>query len=82
VSDDYKTSQEDNPLEAQLWQKFWEYALNAEAHREGIKNAQIEASGSKFIPGLLYTLRIEHDGGHPHRLPRDTVYSEGRKILY
>ena len=29
----------------------------------GIKNAQIEAPGTKFIKGILYTLKIEHDGG-------------------
>ncbi len=29
----------------------------------GVKNAQIEAPGTKFIPGALYTIKIEHDGG-------------------
>jgi hypothetical protein len=29
----------------------------------GIKNAQIEAPGTVFIPGMLYTIKIEHDGG-------------------
>ncbi len=28
-----------------------------------IKNAQIEAPGSMFLPGTIYTLKIEHDGG-------------------
>ena len=31
------------------------------AHRQaGIKNAQIEAPGSLFLPGTIYTLKIEH----------------------
>jgi hypothetical protein len=47
-----------------LWQRFWRYALDPkEAKNVGIKNAQIEAPGTKFIPGLLYTIKIEHDGG-------------------
>ncbi|MBU0534067.1 MAG: hypothetical protein KJ887_04660 [Candidatus Omnitrophica bacterium] len=51
-------------FEKDLWQKFWKYALEGEeAKRVGIKNAQIEAPGMKFIPGLLYTIYIEHDGG-------------------
>ena len=33
------------------------------AAKLGIKNAQIEAPGTKFLPGYLYTLKIEHDGG-------------------
>lgn len=53
-----------NNFERRLWQKFWEYALNPqEAKRIGIKNAQIEAPGTKFIPGMIYTVKIEHDGG-------------------
>jgi len=51
-------------FERKLWRKFWEYALNAkQAKQAGIKNAQIEAPGTKFVPGLLYTVKIEHDGG-------------------
>ncbi len=51
-------------FEKRLWERFWKYALEPkEARRIGIKNAQIEAPGTKFIPGLMYTLKIEHDGG-------------------
>jgi hypothetical protein len=47
-----------------LWKKFWRYALDPnEARRMGIKNAQIEAPGTQFVPGMLYTVKIEHDGG-------------------
>ena len=53
-----------NSFERRLWQRFWEYALDPkQAKRVGIKNAQIEAPGTKFIPGILYTIKIEHDGG-------------------
>lgn len=51
-------------FQKKLWQKFWGYALNPkEAKRMGIKNAQIEAPGTKFVPGLFYTINLEHDGG-------------------
>ena len=51
-------------FEKDLWRKFWKYALEGdEAKRVGIKNAQIEAPGTKFVPGMLYTVYIEHDGG-------------------
>lgn len=60
----YKVEGARNHFEARLWQKFWEYALNPiEAKRIGIKNAQIEAPGTKIIPGMVYTIKIEHDGG-------------------
>lgn len=60
----YKIEGERSEYEAGLWQEFWRYALDPRAQsRAGIKNAQIEAPGSLFVPGTIYTLRIEHDGG-------------------
>ena len=60
----YKIDNLNHPFEKKLWKKFWDYALNPkEAKRIGIKNAQIEAPGTMFIPGTLYTIKIEHDGG-------------------
>ncbi|MFC1753361.1 hypothetical protein ACFL96_08215 [Thermoproteota archaeon] len=60
----YKLEGVDSLFEEGLWKKFWEYALNPEAaKRAGIKNAQIEAPGTMFVPGTLYTIKIEHDGG-------------------
>ena len=60
----YKTSETPNYYEKEIWARFWKYALDpAERVRRGIKNAQIEAPGSVFIPGTIYTLVIEHDGG-------------------
>ncbi len=60
----YKLNNENDPFEQKLWKSFWKYALDPESKKEsGIKNAQIEAPGSRFVPGTLYTIRIEHDGG-------------------
>lgn len=60
----YEVKGAKNNFEKKLWQRFWKYALNPnEAKRVGIKNAQIEAPGTKFIPGMIYTIKIEHDGG-------------------
>lgn len=60
----YEVEGAKNNFEKKLWKKFWEYALNPnEAKRVGIKNAQIEAPGTRFIPGMMYTIKIEHDGG-------------------
>ena len=60
----YKIEGARNSFEGKLWRRFWEYALNPkEAKRAGIKSAQIEAPGTKFVPGMIYTIKIEHDGG-------------------
>lgn len=60
----YKLESQYNPVEAKFWLNFWDYALDPQkANFEGIKNAQIEAPGTMFVPGNLYTIRIEHDGG-------------------
>jgi len=60
----YEVADVKNNFERKIWQRFWEYALDSEkAGKVGIKNAQIEAPGTKFIPGMIYTIKIEHDGG-------------------
>ena len=60
----YRLDDQENPVEVKFWSRFWEYALDPkQARLEGIKNAQIEAPGTMFIPGILYTIKIEHDGG-------------------
>lgn len=60
----YRVENTINPFEQKLWADFWAYALNQKrAKKMGIKNAQIEAPGTIFIPGTLYTIKIEHDGG-------------------
>lgn len=64
IPEGYRVENEKNVFEKKLWENFWTYALNPkEAQKAGIKNAQIEAPGTTFIPGMLYTIRIEHDGG-------------------
>ncbi|UCG34699.1 MAG: hypothetical protein JSW17_04185 [Candidatus Omnitrophota bacterium] len=60
----YKVGSIISKFEKELWEQFWEYALNPEQREKtGIKNAQIEAPGTMFVPGILYTIKIEHDGG-------------------
>ncbi|MFH1622382.1 MAG: hypothetical protein ABIA97_04595 [Candidatus Omnitrophota bacterium] len=60
----YKLEEAKNTFESEIWEKFWGYALNSDlAKSKGIKNAQIEAPGTMFIPGMVYTIKIEHDGG-------------------
>ena len=60
----YKIPGARSEFEMKLWESFWKYALDPKAReRSGIKNAQIEAPGSIFVPGTIYTIRIEHDGG-------------------
>ena len=60
----YQIADAHNEFEDELWRSFWSYALNPEhAKKHSIKNAQIEAPGTMFMPGMLYTIKIEHDGG-------------------
>ncbi|MBU1726030.1 MAG: hypothetical protein KJ880_00125 [Candidatus Omnitrophica bacterium] len=60
----YKIEKPESAFEKKLWERFWSYALEPkEAKKMGIRNAQIEAPGTKFVPGMLYTIKIEHDGG-------------------
>ncbi len=64
VPEGYQTGIEVVGFERRLWEKFWNFALNPQARDQvGIKNAQIEAPGSLFLPGTIYTLKIENDGG-------------------
>ena len=60
----YKVPGLDNQFERELWKEFWAYALEpSRREKMGIKNAQIEAPGSMFLPGTIYTMKVEHDGG-------------------
>jgi hypothetical protein len=64
IPEGYRLERAKSRFEETLWQKFWKYALDPkEAKKLGIKNAQIEAPGTVFVPGTLYTIKIEHDGG-------------------
>ena len=60
----YQVSHKTNAFESSFWRQFWRYAFDKQqASRSGVKNVQIEAPGAMFIPGYLYTVKIEHDGG-------------------
>lgn len=60
----YKIIGQEDSFEAEIWKKFWAYALDPKNSKgSGIKNVQIEAPGTMFVPGNLYTIKIEHDGG-------------------
>jgi hypothetical protein len=51
-------------LERLYWKSFWKFALDEERRKSAnVKNAQIEAPATRFVPDLEYELRIEHDGG-------------------
>ncbi len=64
VPEGYRVAEPGDIFEKKLWARFWKYALEPDsAKKAGIKNAQIEAPGTMFVPGILYTIRIEHDGG-------------------
>lgn len=64
IPEGYKVPGVKTGFEEKLWLDFWKYALDPAARdRMGIKNAQIEAPGSMFLPGSIYTIKIEHDGG-------------------
>ncbi len=64
IPDGYRVGDPPTPFEKEIWKKFWTIALDPkERSRIGIKNAQIEAPGSVFVPGTIYTLIIEHHGG-------------------
>lgn len=64
VPEGYRVADKENSFEEKLWKRFWKYALDSKASEKmGIKNAQIEAPGTMFIPGMLYMIKIEHDGG-------------------
>lgn len=77
----YQVTGQDS-FEKEFWRNFWAYAFDKNAaEHAGIKNVQIEAPGKMFIPGYLYTIKIENSGG----LRIDTVplpaILRGEKIL-
>ncbi len=60
----YKIPGKASGFENRFWREFWHYAFDESmAKNAGIKSVQIEAPGVVFIPGYLYTIHIEHDGG-------------------
>lgn len=78
----YKTGNHPTLFEQGIWKNFWAYALDPKkAASRGIKNAQIEAPGTKFVPGIVYTLRIEHDGGIRIDASEIPAILKGEKVL-
>jgi hypothetical protein len=64
VPEGYRIEKEEGYFERRLWEKFWNYVFDPNSSsKAGIKSAQIEAPGTMFIPGFIYKLKIEHDGG-------------------
>ncbi|MEM7816658.1 MAG: hypothetical protein QXZ20_01955 [Candidatus Aenigmatarchaeota archaeon] len=64
VPSGYRIFKTKNNFEKKLWEKFWDYALNPKKRTKiGAKNLQIEAPGTKFLPGFRYIIKIEHIGG-------------------
>ena len=64
VPEGYRVPGKAEGFETKMWDDFWVYALDPKRReRAGVKNAQIEAPGSLFLPGSIYTIKIEHDGG-------------------
>ena len=60
----YKIPGRASGFENRFWKEFWRFAFDeAKAKNAGVKSVQIEAPGAVFIPGYLYTIHIEHDGG-------------------
>lgn len=60
----YRVDPQPNPYELDLWHRFWEYANDPEmAARQGVRVVQGEAAYMRILPGRIYTLTIEADGG-------------------
>jgi len=60
----YKIPGKASGFENRFWREFWRFAFDENmAQNAGVKSVQIEAPGVIFIPGYLYTIHIEHDGG-------------------
>ncbi len=64
VPEGYRVGNPPNYFEREIWANFWDYALDEQQRKKmGIKNAQVEAPGQVFVPGTIYTLVLENDGG-------------------
>jgi len=60
----YKIPGRSSGFENRFWRDFWSFALDDKrAINAGVKSVQVEAPGAVFVPGYLYTIHIEHNGG-------------------
>jgi hypothetical protein len=78
----YKIPGKASGFENRFWKEFWLFAFDeVKARNAGVKSVQIEAPGVVFIPGYLYTIHIEHDGGlRIDSKPVEPIF-RGEKIL-
>ncbi len=59
-----KADPEVREIERKYWESFWNFALDEGRRKSaGVKNAQIEAPATRFVPDKIYRLVLEHDGG-------------------
>jgi hypothetical protein len=79
----YKIQGRAGGFENRFWRDFWRFAFDdKKAKNAGIKSVQIEAPGVVFIPGYLYTIHIEHDGGlRIDSKPLEKIYSFASTIF-
>ncbi len=78
----YKLEHSETVYEKTMWDQFWTVALDPATQKaRGVKNAQIEAPGTLFIPGYIYTIVIEHDGGLRIDVTPLSPILQGEKVL-
>jgi hypothetical protein len=78
----YKIPSKTSGFENRFWKNFWRFAFDEDmAQHAGVKSVQIEAPGIIFIPGYVYTIHIEHDGGLRIDAKPVEAILRGEKIL-
>lgn len=83
VPEGYRVDGVPDRFQQQLWEDFWMYANSPQARKDQqIKNVQLEAPGTRFLPGNLYTIYIEHDGGLRVDSARIPSILKGEKIRH
>lgn len=81
IPDGYRVPGIPDRFQQNLWEEFWMYAKSDQARKDKhIKNVQLEAPGTRFLPGYLYTIYIEHDGGLRVDASRIPSILKGEKI--
>jgi hypothetical protein len=70
-------------IERRYWRKFWDYALDEKKRKSaGVKTAQIEAPGMRFVRDIDYVIYLEHDGGLRFKTkPTEAIYQGARKKI-
>jgi len=64
VPDAYRGGGEPSDFEVALWRQFWRWVAHPrEAEAQGVRVAQIEAVGTRPIPGATYLITLRHSGG-------------------